>query len=544
MAADIFMSYSRREVGFVDDLTHRLELAGFNVWLDYRRLTPGTPWAGQIEKGLKEAEVILLVVSKESMASQYVELEWRHVLDEKHKRIILAIFEAVDLPPELETYEWVDFRGNYEAGLKELIGQLNTSMKETHPVPETGFKIPPIVWLTAALALIAGFFSLFTVYTVLIPLVLVPLAWRVLKRDYNYSQTQLALWTLPLAYLFFLSLMLETGILNEQGTGHGLAPYLLVMPLCCSPLVAIALIGLLRSGGMQRWGKPEANRPKFANPYQPNNPNPKPVIFHIEHAPQDRLIAGHISKGLTKYGHKPAADVASAEAVFVLVSQFKTDTAADPERQTVFPVLVQTAQPSEKLSHVQWIDFRKGVRNLNAIAQLLPDPAKMLSALGVRPMSGAQVILPGIIQAIVNFLTIFMVVDFSFFLTYVFELFVVAGSAFVGQVSGYLVQYVLAMAPIFGLSYAAIRALTQRRGWLAAWVPFGADLLVLFFLTLFQATRMSAIDAAHGIVSETETLATFGGIPLAYYLIVGIGVGIAALFRLNDMRRWFPSRGK
>src|SRR5689334_4881940 len=124
MPPNIFMSYSRREVGFVDDLTHRLETAGFNVWLDYRRLIPGTPWGTQIDKGLREAEVILLVVSKESIASQYMELEWRHVLTEKNKRIILAIFEAVDLPPELEKYEWVDFRGDYEAGLKELIGQL------------------------------------------------------------------------------------------------------------------------------------------------------------------------------------------------------------------------------------------------------------------------------------------------------------------------------------------------------------------------------------------------------------------------------------
>src|SRR5262249_31720185 len=116
MTPNIFMSYSRREVGFVDDLTHQLELAGFNVWLDYRQLIPGTPWAAQIHKGLQEADVILLVVSKESIASKYVELEWRHVLTEKNKRILLAIFEAVDLPHELEKYEWVDFRGNYEAG--------------------------------------------------------------------------------------------------------------------------------------------------------------------------------------------------------------------------------------------------------------------------------------------------------------------------------------------------------------------------------------------------------------------------------------------
>ena len=72
MKPNIFMSYSRREVGFVDDLTQRLEKDGFKVWLDYRSLVPGTPWAGQIEQGLAESEVILLVVSKSSMASKYV----------------------------------------------------------------------------------------------------------------------------------------------------------------------------------------------------------------------------------------------------------------------------------------------------------------------------------------------------------------------------------------------------------------------------------------------------------------------------------------
>lgn len=543
MAPNIFMSYSRREVGFVDDLTHRLEQAGFNVWLDYRHLIPGTPWAGQIAKGLKDAEVILLVVSKESIASKYVELEWRHVLDEKHKRIILAIFEAVDLPQELEKYEWVDFRGNYEAGLKELIGQLNSPIQETHPVPETGFKIPSIVWWTAGLALAAGFVSLFAAYTVLLPLVLVPLAWRVFRRDYNYSQTQLALWILPFAYVLFISLLLEIGTLRVD-EGESLRGYLLFLPMCSSPFIALALILLLRSAGMQRWGKPEANRPKFANPYRPNNPNPKPVTFHIDHAPQDRLIASHISKGLTKYGHQPAADLASAQAVFVLVSCFKTDTAANPETQTVLPILVQTAQPSEKLSHVQWIDFRRGVRHLQAIAQLLPEPAKMLSALGVRPMSGAQVILPRVINAIVNFLTIFMVVDLSLFVTYLFELYIVAGAAFIGQVATYLFQYVLAMAAIFGLSYAAIRALTQRRGWLAAWIPFGLNLIVLFSLAFFQSTRTTAIDVAHGLTTDSQTLGTFAILPFAYYVVVGIGLGITALFQLNDLRRWFPARGK
>ncbi len=117
MTKNIFMSYSRRELGFVDALVKDLENEKYDVWLDYQALIPGSPWNVQIDKGLKEADTVLLVVSKAALASEYVELEWRHFLETK-KRVILLIFEAVDLPKELEQYEWVDFRSNYKAGLK------------------------------------------------------------------------------------------------------------------------------------------------------------------------------------------------------------------------------------------------------------------------------------------------------------------------------------------------------------------------------------------------------------------------------------------
>ena len=123
MTKNIFMSYSRRELAFVDDIVSKPEGEGYNVWLDYRVLILGTPWKGQIDNGLNNSDTVLLVVSKASLASDYVELEWRHFL-ETNKRLILLIFEAVDLPKEPEKDEWVDFRGSYKKGLNELFSQL------------------------------------------------------------------------------------------------------------------------------------------------------------------------------------------------------------------------------------------------------------------------------------------------------------------------------------------------------------------------------------------------------------------------------------
>jgi len=67
MTKNIFMSYSRRELGFVDDLVSKLEAENYNVWLDYRVLIPGSPWDVQIEKGLNDSDTVLLVVSNAAL---------------------------------------------------------------------------------------------------------------------------------------------------------------------------------------------------------------------------------------------------------------------------------------------------------------------------------------------------------------------------------------------------------------------------------------------------------------------------------------------
>lgn len=554
MLPNIFMSYSRRETGFVDDLTHRLEKAGFNVWLDYLRLIPGSPWAGQIDKGLKEAEVILLVVSKDSIASQFVELEWRHVLEYEHKRIILAIFEAVKLPPELKKYEWVDFRGSYEAGLKELISQLKSPIQEVKPAPETGFKAPIIVWVTLIFAISQAFSSLFSFWTIIIPLIFLPFPWQVIKRNYNYSRIQAAMWLQFISVFGTIILLYGFGVFESEALLswvdfiNSLPPFIRFLYDTLNSILGWSILlpfFLLRTAGMQRWGKPEANMPKFASPYKPNNPNPKPVSFFIDHVGQDALMANDISKGLTKYGHIPAADIKSAEAVFILVSRFKTDTEADPEKQVVFPVMVQTAQPSEKLSHVQWIDFRKGLRNMDAVAQLLPDPTKMLAALGVRPTSGTQTVMPGIISAFVSFLLGMAFLDFGSLIAYGLELLAFDGGAMILPGILYFVMYIIAMFLIFGVIYFVTKALTERRGWFASISGLLVSQAVLFALFYWQGLQTDNIDALYaqaGVIIEDTPF--FIMIPFLAHITGTFMLGVTALFRLNDIRRWFPAKTK
>ncbi|MBL8050300.1 MAG: TIR domain-containing protein, partial [Anaerolineales bacterium] len=354
MAGKIFMSYSRRELGFVDDLVSKLEDKGYDVWLDYRVLIPGSPWKEQIEKGLNESDTVLLVVSKASLASKYVALEWQHFLEMK-KRLILLIFEAVDIPAELEKYEWIDFRGSYKAGLAELFSQLEKPIQEDHPVPQAGFKMPWQVWGTIALSVIVAFVSLGAFWTIFIPFILVPLPYQIFKRKFDFMRVQAALATLPIALSLAALVYIEDIDITEaliNGFEFGILGWI--------------LLAVLRSAPLQRWGKPEATVPKFANPYNPNIMNPEPIPFFIDYAPEDSKIADEMSTMLKKYGHPQAEDIKSAKAVLALVSRFKNDTEADPVRQVVFPVMIQGNDDiSKKLSNVQWIDFRPGVKGLN-----------------------------------------------------------------------------------------------------------------------------------------------------------------------------------
>lgn len=518
---NIFMSYSRRELGFVDDLVKKLEDEKYNVWLDYRALVPGSPWNVQIDKGLKEADTVLLVVSKAAIASEYVALEWRHFLESK-KRVILLIFEAVDLPKELEKYEWVDFRSNYKAGLKELFSQLKQPIQEEHPVPETGFKAPWIVWAAVAVSVVVALLSLLEYWTLFIPWILVPLPYKIFKRNFNFTNVQTSLWALPIASVLSV-------IVYEDPSLDAVVLLGLVFGLI--------LLFILRSPAMQRWGKPEAIIPKYINPHDAKIQNPTPVPFYVDYAVQDRVIAEDLIATLKKYGHPQVNSIKEAKAVFALISRFKSDTEAVPEKQMLFPILVQTNNNiSKTLSRIQWIDFRPGVRGLDTIAQLLPNPKELLKALGMRPVSSQSVYSP-LITALYYFIIFLTVVNIGASLNYVI-------SPPVPLIPSDFVELVANMALFGGLAYFMVRGLTGRKGPFSSLWQILLGVVGMGLLTYWQKDldgRIINEIAEAGI--DVETIA-YNFVNIAEYIyLIGIAVTGFMFFRnRHDAKQWFPAR--
>lgn len=521
MTKNIFISYSRRELGFVDDLVGKLEGESYHVWLDYRALIPGSPWNVQIDQGLKEADTVLLVVSKAALASEYVATEWRHFLETK-QRFILLIFEAVDLPKELEQFEWVDFRGSYTTGLNELLSQLKQPAREEQPVPETGFKAPLIVWGAIVVSIVVALLSLFEYWTLFIPWILVPLPYRIYKRNFNFTQVQTALWALPIASLLSLNVYDDPSL--DVVVWLGL-------------VFGLILLFMIRSAAMQRWGKPEAIIPKYIDPHDPKIPNPTPTPFYVDYAGEDRVVAEELTEALQKYGHPQASDMRDAKAVFALISRFKSDTDAHPESQMLFPMLIQTNNDiSKKLSRIQWIDFRPGVRGLDTIAQLLPNPKELLKGLGMRPVSSQTVYSP-VITALYYLIMLLAVINVGTALNYVIDPPV---SLLPEEIAVLLVNIFL----FCGLAFFMVRGLTSRKGLFSNLWQIIVGLVLMGGLVVWQVQLDQAIIVDmqdQGI--DVETIAySFVNVAEYVFLLGVLATGIVFFRNGRDAVRWFPSK--
>jgi TIR domain len=126
----VFISYSRQNRMFVDQLAEDLGKANFSLWLDIENLTPGTPsWERSIREAIQNAAVVVLVASPSALQSDYVQGEL--TVAKLHNRPIYPIWASGDnwidcVPLDMANYQYADGRdSSYEEGINKLILTLN-----------------------------------------------------------------------------------------------------------------------------------------------------------------------------------------------------------------------------------------------------------------------------------------------------------------------------------------------------------------------------------------------------------------------------------
>ena len=534
----LFLSYSRREVPFVNGLQNHLEKSGYEVWLDYHDLVPGKPWLEQILDGISKTDIFLLVVSQASMGSENVDYEWQQALTLK-KRIILIIFEAVELPEPLKACEWIDFRSSFKTATTHLIAQIASPQEQDNAPPERGFKAPKIVWITVAISLVISICSIFTFWTIYVPYYLVPLPYKIIKRDFSFSNVQAS--TMMLPFTLFWSVALFSPFDNA---GHGWITLSICLAMLASVVATPALLIAIRLNGIQRWGKPIAARPRFSKLAKGKIKNLKqqqlkPVTFTIDAAPEDKRYSRAIIRRLERYGHTYAPCKTSAEYGIVLLSTFKAESCLDPEKQVVYPIIIQKSQVTDpRLKRIQWIDFRRGIRNMKSFCLLFSQPEKMVKALGIVP-PGRQTVTPRIIQWISYYLVLMAILQFG-------SIVILLPQSLLVTIPK--IQILIVSAAVFiALSTLVYQSLVNRRGRFNSITSLWLSILFLGGL-LFNQTGIVSAEYNHFTNSSVAldfmsglSLNISSGIYLAIFVVYVLGLPLTFLGTVlswHDLRRW------
>jgi tetratricopeptide (TPR) repeat protein len=131
-AFNIFISYSHSDRDFVDRLEADLRQREFGTWMDRLGLVGGHKWRRELQDAIDRSQVLLVVLSPESVASEYVQAEYGYATDEG-KIVIPIYYRPCKVPMELRGIQWIDFQSSYEQGLEALVKDLTKGASTAGP---------------------------------------------------------------------------------------------------------------------------------------------------------------------------------------------------------------------------------------------------------------------------------------------------------------------------------------------------------------------------------------------------------------------------
>jgi hypothetical protein len=137
-----FLSYSTKDSILAQKLTIDLRERGVEVYYADMDMAVGAGIRDELQKQIVAADCLILLLSKSSLASTWVELELRLALEEKARRdlrIFPAFIEDCDPPSEISGLKYVDLRKDYSLEFDALVKAILDVFVRI--MPETGVTI-------------------------------------------------------------------------------------------------------------------------------------------------------------------------------------------------------------------------------------------------------------------------------------------------------------------------------------------------------------------------------------------------------------------
>ncbi|PYP93749.1 MAG: hypothetical protein DMG65_00130 [Candidatus Angelobacter sp. Gp1-AA117] len=121
----VFLSHSTLDRAFAERLAEDLKAEMFEPWLCELSIDAATNWVSEINRGLRDADVVLLLWSPHAASSPATELEWTSALAreiaDKRLRLGLVLLADYKLPELLRTRQYIDGRKDHDTAINEII---------------------------------------------------------------------------------------------------------------------------------------------------------------------------------------------------------------------------------------------------------------------------------------------------------------------------------------------------------------------------------------------------------------------------------------
>src|SRR5215510_5952010 len=130
---DVFISYSRKDKTFVQQLDAKFKASQRDVWVDWEDIPLAADWRSEIHSGIESADNFVFVISPDSVASEVCSEELIHAI-EHNKRLVPVLYREVKdykaLNENISSHNWIYFRetDDFETAFNSLIKTIDTDL--------------------------------------------------------------------------------------------------------------------------------------------------------------------------------------------------------------------------------------------------------------------------------------------------------------------------------------------------------------------------------------------------------------------------------
>lgn len=123
---EVFLSHSNKDRRFVGHLARVLKGHKVRYWYSAAHILGAKQWHDEIGRALRRCEWFLIILTPDSVRSQWVKREMLFALDDirYNERIVPLLLKPCDysrLSWTLPEFQLVDFSGSFELGCRQLL---------------------------------------------------------------------------------------------------------------------------------------------------------------------------------------------------------------------------------------------------------------------------------------------------------------------------------------------------------------------------------------------------------------------------------------